>query len=90
MQRECTLAKGMCKQMVTSAMPLSHHFKSENSKISINFFSKPQLQYKLWPYHFLLLLQIAYSLTRRSYNSHQVLTAVCELWLWCFRAGFHK
>ena len=47
MKEECTLVQRMCKQMVTSAMPPSHHLKSKNRKNSINFFSKSQLQYKL-------------------------------------------
>jgi len=45
MKRECTLAQGKCKKMVTSAMPPLHHSKNKNSENSMNFFS--QLQYKL-------------------------------------------
>jgi len=34
MKRESTLVHGKCDKTITSAMPLSHHLKSENSKHS--------------------------------------------------------
>jgi len=48
MKRECTLVQGKRGKLVTiSAMLPSHDVKSENSKISINFFSHSQLHYNL-------------------------------------------
>jgi len=53
------------QKMVTSAISLSHHSSSEDSKNSINFFSHSQLQHKycMWPYQWLLLRHIAYPFT---------------------------
>ena len=42
----------------------------------------------MWSYQWLLLRHIAYPLTRRSQNSHQLLATVSQLW--CFRAEDSK
>jgi len=77
MKPECTFVQGKCDKMVTSAMSSSHHLKSENSKNSMNFFSHSQLQYKLRDLINLSLFRhIAFPLTRRSHNSHQVLATI--------------